>query len=197
MVDRLPDDELRVGNPERERAITLLNDAFSSGYLEIAEFEERSGLVYSARTRGELRVVLEHLPNAGLLFIDAAVAPVHAAPQQTMPPLHLEAEWESVRRKGTWQVPFTIIATGTMGKVDLDFTNASFPGPSTSLQLQVSATTVKVRVGPDQEVRYGGLQLSGWSKVKDKAGAQKRPGGPVIEISGSASGMTAVVIRRS
>lgn len=199
MVDRLPDDDLRVGNPERERTVTLLNDAFSAGYLEIAEFEERSGLVYAAKTRADLRAVLENLPNAGRLFNE----PTHAVPATpgvavpTTPPLHLEAEWDTVRRKGTWDVPPSTLVTGSMGTVDLDFTHASFPGPSTTLQFQVSITTVKLRIGPDHEIRYGDLQLSGWSKVKDKAGAPTRPGGPVIELTGSASGMTGIVIKRS
>jgi hypothetical protein len=200
MVDRIPDDDLRVGNPERERAITLLNDAFSSGYLEISEFEERSGVVYSAKTRGELRAVLSQLPNAGLLFNDPPVAanvPAAAPAPAATPTLQLDAEWDSVRRKGVWQVPFSILATGSMGTVDLDFTNATFPGPSITVQLQVSTSTVKLRVGPDQEIRYTGLHLSGWSKLKDKAGAPTRQGGPVIELTGSASAMTGVTIKRS
>ena len=84
-----------------------------------------------------------------------------------------------------------------MGTVDLDFTAARFTGPSTSVQLQVSASTVKLKLGPEHEVRHRDLHLSGWSKVKDKAGAPPRPGGAVIELIGSASGMTSVIIRRT
>lgn len=194
MVDRHSDDDLRVGNPERERAITLLNDSFSSGYLEIAEFEDRSGLVYAAKTRRELRKVLEDLPSATMLFPAPAVA---ASAGPAYEPLHLDADWSEVRRKGVWEVPPSIVATASVGTVDLDFTAARFTGPSTSVQLQVSVSTVKVRVGPDHEVRYTDLHLSGWSKVKDKAGAPTRPGGAVIELIGAASGMSSVNIRRT
>lgn len=194
MVDRLSDDDLRVGNPERERAIELLNDAFASGYLEIVEFEDRSGLVYTAKTRRELRTVLEDLPSAAKLFPEPpAAAPAGPAAE----PLHLDADWSEVRRKGVWEVPSSILATASVGTVDLDFTAARFAGPSTSVQLQVSASTVKLRLGPEHEVRHRDLHLSGWSKVKDKAGAPTRPGGAVIELIGSASGMTAVIIRRA
>ncbi len=196
MVDRHSDDDLRVGNPERERAITLLNDSFSSGYLEIAEFEDRSGLVYAAKTRRELRKVLEDLPSATMLFPPAPAVAASAGPAYE--PLHLDADWSEVRRKGVWEVPPSIVATASVGTVDLDFTAARFTGPSTSVQLQVSVSTVKVRVGPDHEVRYTDLHLSGWSKVKDKAGAPTRPGGgAVIELIGSASGMSSVNIRRT
>ena len=57
-------DDILVGNPERERAIGLLNDAFSSGYLDVTAFEDRSGAVYAARTRGQLRVTVDGLPTA-------------------------------------------------------------------------------------------------------------------------------------
>ncbi|MBM7278577.1 DUF1707 domain-containing protein [Gordonia rubripertincta] len=194
MVDRLSDDDLRVGNPERERAIALLNDAFASGYLEIVEFEDRSGLVYTAKTRRELRTVLEDLPSAAKLFPEPpAAAPAGPAAE----PLHLDADWSEVRRKGVWEVPSSILATASVGTVDLDFTAARFTGPSTSVQLQVSASTVKLKLGPEHEVRHRDLHLSGWSKVKDKAGAPTRPGGAVIELIGSASGMTSVIIRRT
>lgn len=93
MVDRLSDDDLRVGNPERERAIALLNDAFAAGYLEIVEFEDRSGLVYTAKTRRELRTVLEDLPSAAKLFPGPpAAAPTGPAAE----PLHLDADWSEV-----------------------------------------------------------------------------------------------------
>ncbi|MEO9330313.1 DUF1707 SHOCT-like domain-containing protein [Gordonia aurantiaca] len=198
MVDRHTDDDLRVGHPERERAIALLNDAFSSGYLEIAEFEDRSGLVYTAKTRRDLREVLRDLPNAALLFPDPpAQASAPAPAPVAYEPLHLDAEWDEVRRKGSWYVPPSILATASVGTIDLDFTMARFAGPSTLLQLQVSVSTVKLRLGPDQEVRYQDLHLSGWSRVKDKAGPPDRPGGPVIEIIGSASGTSAVIIRRT
>ncbi|MBA4024222.1 MAG: hypothetical protein C0482_17850 [Gordonia sp.] len=194
------DDHIRVGNAERERAIALLNDAFSGGYLEIVEFEDRSEAVYAAKTRGDLRVVLEHLPLAGHLFPDspvvAAALPTQA-PVVPAGPVQLNAEWETVRRKGVWSVPPNILVTGSMGTIDLDFTNATLPGPLVNVQLQVSTSTVKLRVGADQEIRYSELDKSGWSSIKDKGGPPVRPGGSVINVSGSISAMTGVTIKRS
>lgn len=192
MADGSSDDEVRVGHPERERAIGLLNDAFAAGYLEIAEFEERSGAVYGGRTRGDLRAVLADLPNAALLFPDVPVAaPVAAAP----------AEWDigmdTLRRRGGWQVPPAALITGSWGTLDLDFTDAVFTTPSVDLQLQLSTCTIKLRLGPDQEIRYPKLTRTGWSSIKDKAGAPPRPGGPVITVSGAISGWSGMVVRRS
>ncbi|WP_207839894.1 DUF1707 SHOCT-like domain-containing protein [Williamsia soli] len=193
------DDEIRVGNPERERAIALLNDAFSGGYLEIVEFEDRSGAVYAAKTRGDLRVILEHLPVAGHLFPDSTAAAVVPAEAPVVPagPVTFDAEWETVRRKGVWAVPSNILITGSMSTIDLDFTNATFPGPLVNLQLQVSTSTVKLRVGSDHEIRYSELDKSGWSSLKDKGGGPARPGGSVINVSGSISAMTGLTIKRA
>lgn len=197
MAESLPDDDLRVGNPERERAIALLNDAFSAGYLEISEFEQRSAVAYSARTRAELREVLAQLPVAEQLFPDAvsrsaAVVPVPLAVQ----PMEITADWTTVRRKGLWQVPARLLVTGSWGTIDLNFVNAEFLVPSVDIELQVSVSTVKLMLGPDHEIHYSGVDAIGWSSVKDKAGAPKRPGGQVIRLVGAISGMSGVVIRR-
>lgn len=200
--DPLPDDSVRVGHPERERAIGLLNDAFSSGYLEIAEFEERSGVVFGCKTRGELRAAVADLPTAHSLFPDTpltsdVVSATSGAVAQPVMPVEFGADWETFRRKGVWQVPPRMLITGSMSTVDLDFTNASFTGGMAEVQLQVSVSTVKLRVGPDQEIRYETLSKTGWSSLKDKAGAPSRPGGQVINLIGSVSGMSGVTIKRS
>lgn len=56
------DDAVRIGTAERERAQAQLGTHFSAGRLDVGEFEERSGLVAAARTRGELAPVFADLP---------------------------------------------------------------------------------------------------------------------------------------
>ncbi|MEH3154253.1 MAG: DUF1707 domain-containing protein [Gordonia paraffinivorans] len=198
-MPELPDDAVRVGNPERERAIAHLNDAFAQGYIDVGEFEERSERVYASRTRGDLRGVLEHLPITGVLFPDAPVRAASPAVPAAVPtrPVELEANLDTVRRKGVWDVPASLLITGSWGTIDLDFTSAVFPGPVATVQLQVSTQTVRIRVGPDHEVRTTGLVRSGWSGLKNKAGDPVRPGGPVVEIVGSLSAMSGLTLRRT
>ncbi|MBC7305157.1 MAG: DUF1707 domain-containing protein [Nocardia sp.] len=198
MAESLPDDDLRVGNPERERAITLLNDAFSAGYLEISEFEERSMVAYSARTRGELRGVLAQLPAAEQLFPEVVSRLPAAAPSVLgeVQPMEIAADWTTVRRKGVWRVPARLLVTGSWGTIDLNLVNAEFLAPSVDIELQVSVSTVKVMLGPDHEIDYSGVHATGWSSVKDKAGSPKHPGGQAIRLIGAISGMSGIVIRR-
>ncbi len=188
-------DDILVGNPERERAIGLLNDAFSSGYLDVTAFEDRSGAVYAARTRGQLRVTVDGLPTAASLFPDEPAAAL--ARPATSVPMQLDVNWQTVRRRGVWEVPPRILVTGSMGTADLDFSNAVFRVPLMDLELQVSASSVKVRLGRTQEIRYPDLSRSGWSSIKDKAGAPSERGGPVITVTGSISGWSGLYIKRS
>lgn len=54
--------EIRIGTAEREQAQRLLGEHFAAGRLTLAEFEERSGRVEAATTRGELVAPFSDLP---------------------------------------------------------------------------------------------------------------------------------------
>jgi hypothetical protein len=56
--------ELRASDEERERAATLLRDHCAAGRLTTEELDERLGVAYRARTRGELDELLHDLPGA-------------------------------------------------------------------------------------------------------------------------------------
>ena len=55
-------DEIRVGDAERSDALDRLGTLFADGYLDVSEFEERTGQAAVARTRGELTVLFDDLP---------------------------------------------------------------------------------------------------------------------------------------
>ena len=55
-------DEIRVGDAERSDALDRLGTLFADGYLDVGEFEERTGQAAIARTRGELAVLFDDLP---------------------------------------------------------------------------------------------------------------------------------------
>ncbi|PTR31598.1 uncharacterized protein DUF1707 [Rhodococcus sp. OK519] len=54
--------EIRVGTVERERALETLTQHFSDGRLTVTEFDERTGKIASATTRGQLDRVFDDLP---------------------------------------------------------------------------------------------------------------------------------------
>jgi hypothetical protein len=60
-ADHHPD--LRASDAERQRVVDDLRRHFGEGRLTLTEFEERSGLAYSARTVGDLTPLLADLPS--------------------------------------------------------------------------------------------------------------------------------------
>jgi hypothetical protein len=59
----MTDDEVRIGDAEREQVAHRLHVHVGSGRLDLAEFEQRIDAAYQARTRGELAAVLADLPE--------------------------------------------------------------------------------------------------------------------------------------
>jgi hypothetical protein len=60
MVSGQPD--IRIGNAERDAAVSALGEHLSSGRLEMSEYEERCGLAAAARTRSQLEELFTDLP---------------------------------------------------------------------------------------------------------------------------------------
>ncbi|GAB2566774.1 DUF1707 SHOCT-like domain-containing protein [Nocardia heshunensis] len=55
--------EIRIGTAEREDAMKRLSDHFAAGRLSVAEFDDRSGKIAAAMTRGDLEPVFSDLPD--------------------------------------------------------------------------------------------------------------------------------------
>lgn len=53
---------IRIGDAEREQAVTVLGRHTALGRLDLTEFESRADVVYAARTQTELDEVLADLP---------------------------------------------------------------------------------------------------------------------------------------
>jgi hypothetical protein len=59
---RPADPRLRVGDAERGQVIDQLADHHAAGRLTLAEFEERMGSAWAARTGAELEILVGDLP---------------------------------------------------------------------------------------------------------------------------------------
>ena len=55
--------EIRIGDTERESALTALGDHMSSGRLDIDEYGDRTARVAAAKTRGDLLALFGDLPE--------------------------------------------------------------------------------------------------------------------------------------
>lgn len=67
MSDSLPDpvpaDQLRVGDSERQQAVSALGDHYAAGRLDQDEYDTRVQVAYASRTRVELRGLFGDLPE--------------------------------------------------------------------------------------------------------------------------------------
>jgi hypothetical protein len=59
----MTNDDVRIGDAEREQVAQRLHVHVGSGRLDLAEFEQRIDAAYRARTRGELAAVVADLPE--------------------------------------------------------------------------------------------------------------------------------------
>ena len=59
----VPESELRVSPQERELAVTRLQDAYVSGYLNEAELDARIRKALDAKFRSELSALVGDLPS--------------------------------------------------------------------------------------------------------------------------------------
>ncbi|WP_185844782.1 DUF1707 domain-containing protein [Nonomuraea sp. WAC 01424] len=123
--------ELRASDADRERIAQVLQDAHADGRLDLVELEELLGVVYSARTLGDL---------AGL------TADLLPAEEQ---PLNLDgrpvsAIFKKEQRGGRWVVPAELGVTAMFGTTKLDFRDAILQNS----RIVINATLV-----------FGGLEI--------------------------------------
>lgn len=76
------DERIRIGDSERESAMSALSDHLSAGRLDIDEYGERTAKVTAARTRSDLSVLFDDLPDPKPRF-ETAGPPAVAEPATT------------------------------------------------------------------------------------------------------------------
>ena len=146
--------ELRVSDAEREYVGQLLQRAVGQGMLSLGEFTERMDTVLSAKTRGDLNVVLADLPGIRLRS-EAAEA---AEPEQ---PRHdvIRGQFSSVNRKGAWRVPAKLRVSTKFSGVTLDFTQAVLTSRVVEIELDDYCSGVTLIVPPLGTVDVNGIEL--------------------------------------
>ncbi|HTT53917.1 MAG TPA: DUF1707 domain-containing protein [Streptosporangiaceae bacterium] len=81
------DGGIRASDSDRENVVEILRDAYSTGRLTMAEFDERTTAAFAARTWGELRKLTTDLPQQAKLELAHPAPERDAAPSPPRPPL--------------------------------------------------------------------------------------------------------------
>lgn len=154
---------LRITDEERARAAGLLDAAVADGRLTWTEHSERTGLVWAARTRGDLG---PHLADLGEI------------PRPDSPTRHVLAVASKVSR--ALEPGQVVVARALFGAVILDFSLLQ-PGEQVEVEASSFCGKVIIYVPENATVIDHGTVVLGKRTV---VGAPPGPGGPVVRLSG-------------
>lgn len=155
-------DQLRASHEDRDRVIDLLRVAAGDGRLTTDELDERVEIAFSARTYGELAVLISDLPAAEAGLPLAAPGP----PAARKNVIRLEARSGNVGRDGRWAVPRRIEVRVTSGGCKLDLTQAIFAHRALEIEADVRSGNLTIITKPgitvdtdDVAVRSGNVKV--------------------------------------
>ena len=147
-----------------------LNTATAEGRLTLAEFGERAGQAYAARTRGELARLVDDLPAAG------AVA---AVPQRG--PVSQITPVGAVKRSGRWRLDRDTYIGTMLGVVKLDLRGAEIAASEVELRVRAVVGSVKVWIPRGVRVEVTGASVLGSRQVHEDD-ARDYPNAPSLRL---------------
>lgn len=180
--------ELRIGDEERDDALSLLQGHLTAGRLEHDEFDERVGKALAARRRGDLDDLFLDLPGRRP---GGELVPVEVSPDPTPTP-----ETHEVEQRGNWWgawwmiFPVLAIAGGSrqmwlvpVALVWLFWIYPSFVAPRTrrpAIAAEPRALTVAERGEITREIESG-KKIQAIKRYREITGADLRTAKEAVE----------------
>jgi hypothetical protein len=159
---------LRVSHEDRDRVAEQLRVAAGDGRLTADELDQRLETALTARTYGELEVLLTDLPATP----GAALAPASEAKEL----VELKVAHGTIQRSGRWVVPRRLVVEARHGNVLIDFCEAIISQPTLDLSLAIGHGNIVLTVPPEVEVDLDGVAM-GHGHIHQRA--HRDPGTPV------------------
>src|ERR1700722_7081948 len=151
--DLAPDNRnLRVSHEDRDQVAEQLRVAAGDGRLTADELDERLETALTARTYGELEVLLADLPAS------AGARPAPAAEAKDL--VALKIAHGAIKRDGSWVVPRRLTVEARHGNVVIDFAAAVISVGHGVLRQRVhhdAGVPVKLLVTASGSLRHGNL----------------------------------------
>jgi hypothetical protein len=167
----------RASDQERDAVLQRVQQAFAEGRLDDAEFDERMRAALTARTHGDLDVLLTDLPAAA-----ASTAPATGGRGPGRIAVALKG---SVRRAGRWRVPERYTTVVYKGGGWLDLRAAELSGPVTTFLAVAYKSKVTILVPPSARVEMTGFGVTQGADEEDP-GYRLPTDAPVIHVRGIA-----------
>jgi hypothetical protein len=176
--DLAPDHRnLRVSHEDRDQVAEQLRVAAGDGRLTADELDERLETALTARTYGELEVLLADLPAT------AGARPAAATPPKDL--VELKISHGMIKRDGPWVVPRRMTVEARHGNVVIDFAAAVISQPTLDLAVEIGHGNVVLTVPPDVVVDVDSVS-AGHGVIKQRV--HRQPGVPVrltVTVTGS------------
>jgi hypothetical protein len=159
---------LRVSHEDRDKVAEQLRVAAGDGRLTADELDERLETALTARTYGELEVLLVDLPTS------PGAMPAPAAEAKDL--VHLKITHGMIRRDGPWAVPRRLLVEARHGNVIIDFSVAAISQPTLELEISVGHGNVVLVVPPEVVVDVDNVTV-GHGSIHQRV--HRVPGTPV------------------
>jgi hypothetical protein len=155
--------DLRASHQDRDRIVEMLRVAAGDGRLTAEELDQRLESALTARTYGELALLVADLPDAH----GSAAAPVPVAVSKPKDLVRIDCRSGDAKRDGHWIVPQRIEVRVTSGSVKLDFTEAVVTAPLLHIDAEVRSGNLTLVTKPgivvdtdDVSVRSGNVRVN-------------------------------------
>jgi hypothetical protein len=150
--------ELRASHEDRDRIVEVLRVAAGDGRLTREELDDRLEAALTAKTYGELSILVTDLP--------AAPQAMPAPPATAKNLVKIDCHSGQAKRDGRWVVPQRIEAKVTSGHVTLDLTQAEIPVRTLRIDAEVRSGHLTIITRPgivadadDVVVRSGHINI--------------------------------------
>jgi len=169
----------RASDGERDAVVQRVQEAFAEGRLDDTEFDERMRAALTARTHGDLDVLLTDLPAAS----PAATVPAISGRGPGRFAIALKS---SVRRAGRWRVPDRYTTVVYKGGGWLDLRAAELSGPVTTFLTVAYKSQVTILVPPGVRVEMTGFGVTQGLAGEEDPGYRLPVDAPAIHVRGIA-----------
>jgi hypothetical protein len=149
---------LRASHEDRDRIVEVLRVAAGDGRLTAEELDERLESALTAKTYGELAILITDLPAT------PQAMPLSAATAKEL--VKIDCHSGSAKRDGQWVVPQRIDAKVTSGSITLDLTKAEIPERTLRIDAEVRSGSLTIITRPgvvvaadDVSVRSGSVKI--------------------------------------
>jgi hypothetical protein len=157
-----------IGDPDRERAAELLQQACGDGRLTLEEFTVRVGAVWAAETGADLAKA-----TSGL-----AAAPVVGTRQSVE---KITCVFSENKRHGRWRMPGSVKVVTVFGATELDLREVQTDADIVEIRGRCLFGSVKVIVPEGVEVDVVGSTVFSSRKLR-LAPVPRLPGTPLVRV---------------